>query len=213
MKIGLVGGTFNPIHFGHIRPALEVKDQLQLDEIWLMPNAMPPHKSNGHITNRDKVNMVNMVCKENHQFALCDIEINQDNNLNNQPNYTVNTIKALQDRYPNNTFSFIMGADSLIHFNTWYQWQSLLDLCHFSVCQRPQWQINLNQLPLEIKQRISTSFLLKYGQISLIKVTQQPYSSTEIRQSLKNITAHRNFLSQALPKQVLKYIKQHKLYE
>ena len=234
MKIGLLGGTFDPIHFGHIRPSLAVKSQLGLDKIWLMPNAIPPHKKQSVTPSNHRAAMVNLVCDSYPEFALCDIEINTKSNTNLhgekglsfQPSYTVNTLLSLQNQHPEHHFTFIMGADSLLNLQQWYQWQKILTLCHIAVCNRPNWSFDLPALPALIRSRLYPSLHnaihhIKIGRISLLNVPPQAFSSTEIRTALSQLSSptktisnkQRNFLQMALPKNVLDYIDQHKLYQ
>lgn len=230
MKIGILGGTFNPIHYGHIRPALSVKQQLNLDGIWLMPNALPPHKNIGTIGVQHRLAMVKLACQQIPEFAVCDIEINPQSALNQHnhslPSYTVNTLSLLKQQYPSHQFTFIMGTDSLINLDKWYQWQQLFDLCNIAVCSRPNFSANISSLSTDISSRISQSISTKIlkqdnGVIHLLNVPPQAFSSTDLRITInalfkqpKIITAaQRNFIQTALPKEVLNYIEQNKLYQ
>lgn len=232
MKIGLLGGSFDPIHYGHIRPALAVKKQLKLDKIWLMPNATPPHKKSLKTAPIHRQVMVEGVCQQISEFEFCDIEINAKSSLyqNNHgaPNYTVNTLIELNRLYPQIDFTFIMGADSLLTLDTWHQWQQLFNLCNIAVCTRPNWQLNQRLLPKAILDRIVTKpFTInldadaKTGRIFLLDVIPQNISSTSLRKEINQLanldtaSKHKtmNLLQTALPKETLNYILQHKLYQ
>jgi len=139
MRIGILGGTFDPIHLGHINPALDVKQQLHLDQIWLMPNHIPPHKNTTVVSTHHRLEMVKLVCQQYPEFKLCDIEINRDT-----PSYSVTTLTLLTQQYPDDEFFFIMGMDSFVQLPLWYQWQSLFNLCHIALCQRPGWAMDTN---------------------------------------------------------------------
>ncbi len=209
MKIGILGGTFDPIHFGHINPLLEVKHTLELDQIWLMPNHIPPHKQQPNSTTAHRLAMANLVCQQYPELTLCDIEAKR-----NTPSYSVTTLQALKRENPHDQLLFIMGMDSFINLPKWYQWQQLFELCHIVVYQRPDWSIKLNpqmqQLLLE-RQGNKTDLIedkQSCGLIFHVQVTQQPYSSTEIRSQL----SRQQLNNDALPQVVINYIRQHNLY-
>lgn len=212
MKIGILGGTFDPIHFGHINPLLEVKQALDLEQIWLMPNHIPPHKLSPNSTTEHRLAMANLVCKQYPQFTLCDIEAKRDT-----PSYSVTTLKALRKTHPQDHLLFIMGMDSFINLPSWHQWQQLLKLCHIVVCKRPRWHIEDNpQMQRLLERHVGDKASLdsadlkgQYsGLIIPVNITEQPYSSTDIRAQL---AAHQ-LADDALPKVVNDYITRHSLY-
>ncbi|MCL1050662.1 nicotinate-nucleotide adenylyltransferase [Shewanella abyssi] len=205
MKIGILGGTFDPIHFGHIRPAIEVQQRLKLDEVWLMPNHIPPHKNGTHVSTDDRLAMAQAACDQFPQLKLCAIEANRDT-----PSYTVTTLAVLKQQYPMHEFYFLMGMDSFLGLQSWYQWQSLFDLCHIVVCQRPGWQLSI-QHPMQTvltERSAKTATISKTGAIFPVSITEQPFSSTQIRTDLSQGIS----VNDALPSSVQLYIKQHRLY-
>ncbi|MCL1095645.1 nicotinate-nucleotide adenylyltransferase [Shewanella kaireitica] len=210
MKIGILGGTFDPIHFGHIRPALEVQQQLVLDEVWLMPNHIPPHKNGTHVSTDDRLAMAQAVCEAFPPLKLCAIEA-----LRESPSYTVTTLQELKLQYPQHEFYFLMGMDSFLGLQSWYQWQDLFELCHLVVCQRPGSNMSLEH-PMHaiLKSHEASSTLTsvstapKTGHIFRVSITEQPFSSTQVRADLnKGLT-----VNDALPACIQQYIKQHQLY-
>ncbi len=210
MKIGILGGTFDPIHFGHINPLLEVKRALELDQVWLMPNHIPPHKQQPNSTTAHRLAMTHLVCQQYPEFTLCDIEAKRDT-----PSYSVTTLQVLKQEHPNDQLLFIMGMDSFINLPKWYQWQQLFELCHIVVYQRPGWNIELNpQMQQLLTERQGDKATLQQnnppscGLIFPIEITQQPYSSTDIRSQL----ADQQLKADALPQIVIDYIRQHNLY-
>ncbi|WP_394204623.1 nicotinate-nucleotide adenylyltransferase [Shewanella waksmanii] len=208
MKIGILGGTFDPIHFGHIRPALAVLAQLNLDKIWLMPNHIPPHKTGTHTTTQQRMEMVELVAQQYPQLALCDIEAQRST-----PSYSAETLAQLAKQYPQHTFVFIMGTDSFVNLDKWYQWQSLFDHCHIAVCERQGWQLSADSIMAkELKQRQILAEQLQHqhnGGIIIANVDKQPYSSTWVREKL----AKNQSITQAVPADVIDYIKLHHLYQ
>ncbi|MEZ9198040.1 nicotinate-nucleotide adenylyltransferase [Shewanella sp. 10N.286.54.B9] len=210
MKIAILGGTFDPIHFGHIRPALEVQQQLALDEVWLMPNHIPPHKSGTHVSTDDRLAMAQLVCDAFPPLKLCAIEA-----LRQSPSYTVTTLQALKQQYPQHEFYFLMGMDSFLGLQSWYHWQDLFELCHLVVCQRPGSTLS-QQHPMhtvlaqheyvpsaEVKTKSD-----KIGFIYRVSITEQPFSSTQVRADLYQGLA----IKDAIPACIEQYIKQHQLY-
>ncbi|ACJ30593.1 Cytidyltransferase-like:Probable nicotinate-nucleotide adenylyltransferase [Shewanella piezotolerans WP3] len=216
MKIGILGGTFDPIHFGHIRPALEVQQQLALDEVWLMPNHIPPHKNGTHVSTDDRLAMAQAVCEAFPPLKLCAIEA-----LRESPSYTVTTLQELKLQYPQHEFYFLMGMDSFLGLQSWYQWQDLFELCHLVVCQRPGSNMSVEHpmhavltkhecVPITTieTESIEASIATKSGLIFRVSITEQPFSSTQVRADLyQGLT-----IKDALPVCIQRYIKQHQLY-
>ncbi|QYJ87051.1 nicotinate-nucleotide adenylyltransferase [Shewanella mesophila] len=212
MKIGILGGTFDPIHFGHINPLLEVYQALDLDQIWLMPNHIPPHKQQPNSSTKHRLAMANLVCEQYPQLVLCDIEAKRDT-----PSYSVATLEALRKTHPKDHLLFIMGMDSFVNLPSWYQWQRLLTLCHIVVCQRPGWQVADNPLMQQLlekhagdKHSLATAELNQEysGIIFTVDITEQPYSSTDIRAQL----ASNKLTDDAMPEVISTYITEHGLY-
>lgn len=216
MKIGILGGTFDPIHFGHIRPALEVQQQLALDEVWLMPNHIPPHKNGTHVSTDDRLAMAQLVCDAFPPLKLCAIEA-----LRESPSYTVTTLQALKQQYPQHEFYFLMGMDSFLGLQSWYHWQGLFELCHLVVCQRPGSNMSAEHpmhavlakhesAPITTIETgsIETSIATNTGLIFRVSITEQPFSSTQVRTDLEQGLA----IEDALPVCIQLYIKQHQLY-
>ncbi|ABE54084.1 nicotinate-nucleotide adenylyltransferase [Shewanella denitrificans OS217] len=215
MRIGILGGTFDPIHYGHIRPALEVKNALNLDSIWLMPNHIPPHKAGPKTGTAHRLAMVQLVCSQHNEFELCDIEINRDT-----PSFTVTSLQQLTQAYPEHEFYFIMGMDSFIQLDRWYQWQTLFELCHIVVCQRPGWQLEYTSpmatlMQIKVQQQAIKGNSIKetkVGSIFPVNITAQDISSTEIRAQISAQSMNNQALSPLLPANIIDYIKQHQLY-
>ncbi|MGX9461838.1 nicotinate-nucleotide adenylyltransferase [Shewanella sp. A14] len=210
MRIGILGGTFDPIHLGHINPALDVKQQLNLDQIWLMPNHIPPHKDTTVVSSHHRLEMVRLVSQQYPDIKLCDVEIERDT-----PSYSVTTLTLLNQMYPDDEFFFIMGMDSFIQLPLWYQWQSLFSLCHIALCQRPGWTMDTHsEMTKQLLLRQAGADYLnspthtKYGKIFCINSQLIDISSSEIRQRLKQ----KIDISKVLTPTTIDYIHQHNLY-
>lgn len=206
--IGFLGGTFDPIHFGHLYPAIEISKALQLQPFFLMPNYIAPHKSSSHGTAEQRCTMVELAIQ-----SEPDIQIDPRELTRKKPSYTIETLKELKAQYPTTPLCFIMGMDSLINFDSWYQWQDILNYCHLIISRRPGWQAVFNdniKALLKIAQTRNKDDLHNYqaGRIYFQDTTQFDISSTEIR-SL--INKHKT-IDHLLPKSVADYIKLNKLY-
>ncbi|MCE9679018.1 nicotinate-nucleotide adenylyltransferase [Shewanella sp. AS1] len=215
MRIGILGGTFDPIHFGHIRPALAVQQALTLDQLWLMPNHIPPHKAQPNSNSAHRLAMAQLVCEQYPPFSVCDIEINRES-----PSYSVVTLQTLRERHPKDQLLFIMGMDSFIKLPSWYQWQRLLELCHIVVCRRPGWTLTDHPQMMQLleKHRGEPALLddpnALHGAIFQVEIAEQPYSSTALRALLteSDEVTNQAQLAKALPADVWDYIKRHRLY-
>lgn len=213
MRIGILGGTFDPIHYGHIRPAIEVKEALGLDKVLLMPNHIPPHKHQPNLSTAQRLKMVADVCAELEGFELCDIEANRDT-----PSYTVVTLEQLSAQYPDAELFFIMGMDSFIHLQSWHKWQQIFAFANLVLCQRPGWHL-ANEHPMQqvLMERSAAMDTLKnanpqhspvHGRIFTVDITPQDISSTEIRSAL----AIGKIPTNTLMPVTLNYIQKQQLY-
>ncbi len=207
MRIGILGGTFDPIHHGHTGPAEQVKQSLDLDQIWLMPNHIPPHKESTHVTSAQRLAMVELVCQQHKGFHLCDIEAQRST-----PSYTSDTLAELKALYPNSELFFIMGMDSFNQLHLWHQWQNIFNFAHIIVCQRPGWSQTPNgsiQPALTWhRAQTQTNRDATIGNIHFVDITQVDCSSTQIRTQLAT-QGH----ADGLDKAVLRYIHENQLYQ
>lgn len=137
MKWGLLGGTFDPIHYGHLRCAEEVLDLFGLNRVMFIPAARPPHKIDGEITpfyHREQ--MVKMAIEDNPNFSYSDVE-----KIRGGISYSVETVEFILNKYlPDLELFFILGQDAFHAIKTWKEWQRLLLMCHFVVMTRPGYE-------------------------------------------------------------------------
>ena len=139
-RIGIMGGTFNPIHNGHIKLALTAYKELQLDKVWFMPSKNPPHKKKNDIaSDYHRVNMIKLAIESYKDFELSEVELKLEG-----INYTADSLLYLKERYPLDEFFFILGADSLINIEKWYKPEQLFKLTSFVVASRDD--VNNNEL-------------------------------------------------------------------
>ena len=192
--IGILGGTFNPIHFGHLRPALELVESLRLEHLHLIPCGMPPHREAPHVGAQQRLAMVEAAAAGEPAFVVDDRELRRDG-----LSYSLDTVQSLREEFPQQSIALIIGADAFRGFDTWYEWRAILDVAHVVVMQRPELLANLAQAPSPVKTDHPLSNVLQefvsarlvdsvealhaadHGCILNQNVTQLDISSTQIR--------------------------------
>lgn len=133
MKIGILGGTFNPIHTAHLRIAEEVRDRLGLAKVMLVPAASPPHKLlAGELSFQARYKMVQLAIADNPYFTVSDIEGERGG-----VSYSIHTLQELHRRFPDDEFYFIVGSDSFLDMGSWKEYESIFSLCNIAVVARP----------------------------------------------------------------------------
>lgn len=215
--IGILGGTFDPIHNGHIEPAISVAKALNLDELRILPAHIPPHKGKPSATPQQRQEMVNLVCQHNPIFSLDNQELSS-----HKTSYTVHTIEQLKSDSPSTTYFFIMGMDSLQSFTTWHLWEDILKCCHIIVNVRPGYSsAKLNEATEDLlhkHQRLEISHLLEKdsGFIYIHEGIKKDISSSEIRKvlgsSLSKTEKTQRFQNSLLPDYIQDYIHTNHLY-
>ena len=193
MKIGILGGSFDPIHNGHLNMALKSYEQYHLDEVWLIPNGNAPHKDSDKMADAaDRLAMCELVAKEYPFLKTCDIEI-----ISEEYSYTYITVTKLQEMYPEHEFYFIMGADSLDYFEKWRKPEVIASICKILVINRDEFS---EEDMAEKIRRINTIFP---ADIQIVHCPKVDVSSTELRYKLDKASV--------LPS-VYEYICEHDLY-
>ncbi len=209
--IGLLGGTFNPIHFGHLRMAQELAESLSLHEVKFIPSANPPHKPLPPVSAEHRAAIVQLAIADNPQFQLDDRELNRAG-----ASYTVDTLESLRSEIGDETsLILIMGSDAFTKFNTWHRWQEIIKLCHIALVQRPV-PTNKNVLTKELETFLHNHYTehaddlhdTSAGLITMQAITPLEISSTAIRQALQLKHSARYLI----PDSVLDYIAAKQLY-
>lgn len=131
-KIGVFGGSFNPIHRGHLAMATYAVCAFALERMLLLPTGNPPHKHEGLADKLDRMEMVRLAAREDPRFEACDLEITREGVI-----YTVDTLRALKRSLPEAELYYLIGADTLLDLHTWRRIEEVLSLCRFIVCGRP----------------------------------------------------------------------------
>ncbi|KXZ40129.1 nicotinate-nucleotide adenylyltransferase [Alkalithermobacter thermoalcaliphilus JW-YL-7 = DSM 7308] len=197
-KIGIMGGTFNPIHYGHLSTAEHIREKFELDKIIFIPSSDPPHKNYSLVI--DKIHRYNMCVLgtyTNSNFYVSDIEIQRGGK-----SYTVDTLTEIKQIYTHSKVYFITGADALCEIETWKDVSGLFQKAIFIGATRPGFIFE------KVKDQVSY-FIQKYNaQIFFEKVPLLDISSTELREKIKNFQT----IKYLLPEDVEKYIDKYKLY-
>ncbi len=131
-KLGIFGGTFNPVHYGHLAAAQEVSERLGLDRVLFIPSYLPPHKQETVPAASHRLEMVRLAVTGNPVFAASDIEMRRGGR-----SYTIDTVETLLRDHPGSDLFFLIGLDSFLEIHTWHEWERLLTLCRFVVLSRP----------------------------------------------------------------------------
>ena len=198
-RIGIMGGTFSPIHYGHLMLAENAYDRMNLDEIWFIPSADPPHKdSNAVLEYQHRSAMTELAIEDIPYFIRYDFEIKRD-----APSYTSETLRLLHEAYPDYKFYFIMGADSLFQLETWYEPEKVMSRAVLLAAVRD------HHSDEEMNQRIQYLKDKYHADIQLINMPEIAISSDLIRSRVRNHQSIRFFV----PESVRQYIIDHRLYE
>ena len=194
---GLFGGTFNPIHLAHLRAAQEVKEKFALDVIFLIPSALPPHKTPIDIADaKDRLEMTGLALSNYPDFAVSDVELKRSG-----PSYTIDTINHFQQIIPENSrLHLVLGFDAFLEIDTWKSYRDLFQLIPFIVMARPgsgcdTYNENRKIIEIFLKEKISDGY--KYlssesccvhdekQRVHFFKVTPMDISSTQIRNYIR----------------------------
>jgi nicotinate-nucleotide adenylyltransferase len=181
-SIGIFGGTFDPIHYGHLRTAFEMLQALRFDEVRFMPCGNPPHRGKTYADAELRLEMVRVATEAQHGFVVDDRELRRDG-----PSYSVDTLATLRNEFPLRPIALMIGMDAFLGLPKWYQWREILQLAHIVVAHRPGWRAPdigpLGELLADRgTHRIGDLHQAKSGHIFIHDVTQLEISSTEIRE-------------------------------
>jgi nicotinate-nucleotide adenylyltransferase len=198
MRIGILGGTFNPIHLGHLIIAQDAMEQVGLDRVKFIPSATPPHKTPDHlVAAKHRLRMVKLAIRGNERFEADDMEIKRAGK-----SYSVDTLTTLRRRHPQSEFYFIIGSDSLRELHLWRDISGLAKLCTFVTVARPGFKPEH-----ALKAKVDPALVRKI-QRHIIHAHLCDIASRDIRARV----ARRQPIHYLVPDAVGRYIARHKLY-
>ncbi|HCY19123.1 MAG TPA: nicotinate-nicotinamide nucleotide adenylyltransferase [Deltaproteobacteria bacterium] len=212
MRIAIMGGTFNPIHIGHLRIAEEVREAFKIDKVLLIPTYQPPHKDNGSlISAQHRLEMVRIAVRDNPFFEASDIEIKRGGR-----SYSVVTLRTLHEMHPGTEISFIVGTDSFNDITTWCEYEELFKVTNFIVIPRQGYPVKKigEVLPVELARKFWYDaergvYANNYGTfVTYMETTLFGISASKIRATIKEGGSVRYIL----PKGVEDYIIKNSLY-
>lgn len=205
-KIGIMGGTFNPIHNGHLYLAREALKQLELDEVFWLVSGTSPHKDNEILSRATRREMVSLAITGMEHMVLCDYEIKKE-----AKGYTYETLEALQQLYPDSIFYFIMGEDSLRAFDTWKCPERIAKVSNIAIAIRSDaelTQLDINRRTESVNAEITRLHKLFTTGYHLLHTQNIPISSSALRLMLKN----KESISSYVPDTVDQFIQERHLY-
>ncbi|NJD05287.1 MAG: nicotinate-nucleotide adenylyltransferase [Methylococcaceae bacterium] len=208
--IGIYGGTFDPVHYGHLRTALEVREKLGLDQVRLIPCREPPHRPAPAASAEQRLHLLQLALRGGDPRLVAD-----DRELARPgPSYMVDTLASLREEFPAASLNLIVGADAFRGLERWHRWEALFDLAHVLVMERPGENLlaTPDHLPDWVRKRRTADWgrlrQSPAGAIGFVEVTQLAISASEIRQSLATGSDPRYLL----PDAVLEHIRSAGLY-
>jgi len=192
-KIGIFGGSFNPVHMGHLIMAQDALEFFGLAKVLFVPCNLPPHKDPSQLASpAHRAAMLALAIRENPRFELCDLEIKKGGT-----NYSIDTVRHLRKIYPRHALYFIIGSDSLLELHQWKEVNALLKLCRFVTFVRPGFEL-----------KFANKDMLRKLRKDIIDVHLVDISSTDIRRRAATGMSIRYLV----PRRVEKYIARHALY-
>jgi len=212
--VGILGGTFDPIHYGHLRLGEELAEALQLDEVRLLPSGTPPHRSAPVASSEHRLAMTRLAAQGNPRFHVDEREIHRSG-----PGYMFDTLTSLRAEIgPARAIVLLLGADAFLELATWHRWHELFGLAHIAVAHRPGFPIEgwADQMPqplareysARLMQQLLSVYLSPAGGILVVPFTALDISATALREMLRSGKSARYLL----PEAVLDYIRSNGLY-
>lgn len=204
--IGINGGTFDPIHYGHLRAALEVMQRVRMEQVRFVPCYQPVHRGTPSVSAEQRCAMIELAIEAQPQFVLDTIEIDRGG-----PSFMVDTLAQLKQQYVDDQTGLVlmMGTDAYAKFCSWHNWQEILDLANLVIMHRPGEKLDLHGEEAKLFTECEAKqFSALSGQIMELAITQLDISSTAIREDIKQ-GIQPDYLT---PYRVNQYIQKHGLY-
>lgn len=187
-----MGGTFDPIHQGHLEAADELRDVADLEQVWVMPNAHPPHRHEPLASAADRMKMVELAVAGHAGLVASRLEVERGG-----ISYTIETIRELERRFPGQQFEILLGSDEAVRIRSWHRWEDVLAEADFVVFNRP----GTNVAPAQLRE-------LGFIRARVVHLETPAIAAHDIRDRL----AGRGPVDDLLPASVAAYIREHHLY-
>ena len=212
--IGVLGGTFDPIHYGHLRLAEELAERLRLEEVRLVPSGTPPHRSAPMAAAEHRLEMVRIAASGNSRFKVDERELRRAG-----PGYTFDTLSELRaETGASRPLALLLGADAFLEFATWHRWHEIFGLAHVAIAHRPGFPVErwVERMPQPLAREYSARLMQQplaihlsaAGGIVVVPFTALDISATAVRDMLRGGASPRYLL----PGAVLDYIRANRLY-
>ncbi len=208
--IGIFGGTFDPVHIGHLRTAVELRQLLHLDVMHLLPCADPPHRDRPTASAEHRLAMLQRALVGEPGLLADDREIRRGG-----LSYTVDTLREMRAEYGSDAALYLcLGMDSLVNLHSWHRWWELVELAHIVVACRPGWHLPESGpvAGLLAERLVSSADMLRHGpsgHVLVAEMTLLPIAATWVREQLSNALSIRYLV----PDSVIEYIKRYRLYQ
>lgn len=212
--IGILGGTFDPVHNGHLHLAATILKELDLAELRFIPSSCPPHRTAPHASPEQRLEMLKLAIESHAHLKVDDCELRRDG-----ISYTIDTLKDLRSKFPESPLCLLMGIENFKTLNTWHQWQSLLGYGHIVITNRPGSDDNIHNE--EIKNFMDTFITTAVddlhqqaaGCIMKLDIPMLDISSTQIRNNFRSGPTSNLKSESLLSNKVLDFIETHNLYK
>jgi len=213
LYIGLYGGTFNPIHIGHLRTAEEIRERFKMKEVVFIPSANPPHKDCKDLVDpMHRLKMASLAVTGNPCFTVSEVEVHRRGK-----SYSIDTIRQIKEQAPDDQFAFIMGLDAFLEIDTWHKYAEILAECDFIVTSRPgPPKVSLkNSIPEKVRADFKRKgsgreFMHASGtRLVFTDVTDINLSATAIREMVRTGRSVRYLM----PRRIMDYVQEHGLYK
>ena len=206
-SVGIFGGAFDPIHKGHTKSLLEIKNLINFSELKIIPCGLPSQKDKTEASNHERLSMLEMTFRGYQNIKIDPIEIEKKS-----ISYTVDTLETFKKSHkPDQHFTLIMGLDAFLNFTTWKNYERILELSSLLVMQRPNYKtdrVYLEQFKDSITEDINV-FLNNHGKIIFYSLSQFDISSTKIKQAIKNELNYEDYLEQ----KVVDFLEENSIYK
>ena len=204
--ICLFGGTFDPVHYGHLKPLDELQQYLAADAIHILPASVPPHRPPPRASSEQRLNMLQLALREYPGFILDGRELERSG-----PSWTVLTLQSFRQQYPDSSLCLVMGSDAFNGLTSWYHWQQIPQLANIIVIERagmetstrPDWAIE------HVVADVDSLRVSKCSSILFVSLKGYDISATEIRQRV----AENQDVAGMLPDEVIDYIHRNRIYQ